>query len=106
MPELTYRAFGIKVGESWLDFPEFLKVCEELDIPTVPVLYRGPYSKEALLEYTDGKETVSGKASHIREGIVVYPITERGDRRIGRVVLKSVSGDYLTRKNKDATEFQ
>lgn len=102
----TYRAFGIKIGNFWLDFPEFLYVCKELDIPTVPVLYNGLYSKELMLAFTSGKEMVSGNEKHIREGIVIYPAQERYDRGIGRVVLKSVSAEYLTRKNKDATEFQ
>ncbi len=42
-------------------------------------------------------------ANHIREGIVMVPAVERRDARIGRVCLKSVSADYLTRKG--GTEF-
>ena len=48
--------------------------------------------------------TVLGSAAHIREGVVIRPRTERHDDRTGRVILKSVSGDYLTRKG-DTTEF-
>lgn len=69
----------------------------------VPVLYTGPYSKERLLELTNGKETLSGNEAHIREGVVVRPITERKGQRVNRVVLKSISEAYLLRKG--GTEF-
>ena len=71
------------------------------DIETVPVLYRGPFSEAAMREHTDG-HTAMG-ADHIREGIVMVPVQERTHPAIGRVCLKSVSGDYLTRKG--GTEY-
>lgn len=77
-----------------------------LGIDMVPVLYRGPFSKELMYQFTDGMETVSGKETHIREGIVVNPVDERYDLAIGRVILKSVSATYLLRKDKNATEYQ
>lgn len=72
-----------------------------LGLQHVPVLYSGPFSRDVLLALTDGSTTLG--AGHIREGVVVTPISERYDNRIGRVALKNVSGDYLTRKN--GTEF-
>ena len=77
---------------------EVKNICKELDIDTVPVLYSGPYSKEVVDELTNGKETVSGKELHMREGIVIRPFNERRDDDIGRVILKSVSDAYLLRK--------
>ena len=71
------------------------------DIETVPVLYRGPFSETVMREYTDGLTTLG--ADHIREGIVMVPTQERTHPAIGRVCLKSVSGDYLTRKG--GTEY-
>jgi RNA ligase (TIGR02306 family) len=70
----------------------------------VPVLYAGPFSDAVLAEHTDGA-TVLG-AGHVREGVVVRPSAERYDvdSNLGRVILKSVSGDYLTRKGQ-ATEL-
>jgi len=72
-------------------------------VSCVPELYKGPFSKEVLDEYTDGKETASGNEAHMREGIVIRPLTERRHDEIGRVMLKSVSEKYLLRKN--ATEY-
>lgn len=37
-------------------------------------------------------------ADHVREGCVVRPAAERRDDRAGRVVLKLIGRDYLTRK--------
>jgi RNA ligase (TIGR02306 family) len=70
----------------------------------VPVLYQGAFSDAALAEHTDGS-TVLG-AGHVREGVVVRAAAERYDidANLGRVILKSVSGDYLTRKGQ-ATEY-
>ncbi len=73
----------------------------QFNFETVPVLYRGPFSVAAMREHTDGKTAMG--ADHIREGIVMVPAVERTDPRSGRVCLKSVSADYLTRKN--GTEY-
>ncbi len=70
----------------------------------VPVLYRGPYSKQIVDELTDGNETVSGNSTNVREGIVITPTVERYDDEIGRVILKSVSEKYLLRKG-NTTEY-
>ena len=64
---------------------------------------QGAYSKTEVLSYNSGKETVSGQAMHIREGIVVRPIQERQHPELGRCILKSVSEEYLLRKG--GTEF-
>lgn len=95
---VDFRAFGLKVGSDYLGIKDFLLFCKENNIPHVPVLYQGPFSQEVLDKYTDGKEQVSGQELNIREGVVIYPTQERYSEEIGRVFLKNVSGDYLTRK--------
>ena len=71
-----------------------------MGIERVPVVYRGPYSREVMLEHTVGLEAVSGNGMHLREGIVIKPVKERRDdlSGLGRVMVKSVSDKYLTRK--------
>ena len=64
----------------------------------VPRLHVGPYTPEVLAELTDGKETVSGKSAHMREGVVIKSV-----RSEPRKVAKSVSEKYLLRKN--GTEY-
>jgi RNA ligase (TIGR02306 family) len=99
--------FDIYLGEAgkgkFANRQDLAMLAKELGLTRVPVLYSGPFSKEIMYEYTDGK-TIVGNGSHIREGVVVTPITERKDNLIGRVILKSVSGNYLTRMG-NATEF-
>ena len=75
--------------------------CEGLNIPRVPVLYKGPYSHDIVKQLTDGKSTYD--KNQIREGVVITPLIERENAEIGRVILKSVSEDYKLRKN--GTEF-
>lgn len=105
--EIAFRLFDIAYGERsdlrYMDAELVEKICKDYDLPITPVLYRGPFSKEILLKYTSGKESVSGRGVHIREGIVVKPLKERYDGKAGRVILKSVSDAYLLGDN---TEFQ
>ncbi len=104
---LGFRVFDIYVGRAgsgaYLSDDPLSAACERLGLGRVPVLYRGPFTREAMREHTDGKETITGKGLHIREGIVMRPQVERRDPLLGRVQLKSVSEKYLLRAN--ATEF-
>lgn len=114
--EIGFRVFDIFYrdsleGEGYLDCFGLSAVCLAVKLMLVPVLYIGPFSKEKVKEYTTGIESVSGTNSHMREGIVIKPISERFDEHLekhcgsGRVILKSVSEQYLLRKNKNATEY-
>lgn len=104
---LGFRVFDIYTG--WIGQGAFLGdaeldlACAALSLPRVPVLYRGPFSREVMRAHTDGKETVSGKGMHIREGVVIRPQVERTHDGLGRVQLKSVSEKYLLRAN--GTEY-
>ena len=60
----------------------------------VPVLAVRPYNEELVKTLVDGKSTVEG-TTHIREGIVIRPVTERYARNLGRVQLKIVSNSFL-----------
>ena len=97
--ELAFRAFDIKLGDKYLDYDLFKAMCNTVELETVPLIYRGEFSREKLLELTKGTETVSGKSLHIREGVVVKPVVEREDGKVGRLILKSVSDDYLMKTN-------
>ncbi len=70
---------------------------------SVPVVFRGTYGDliDNLPAYRDGKSLIDGIT--LREGIVVVPLYEDRDDRIGRKALKIVSPDYLLRKN--GTEY-
>jgi RNA ligase (TIGR02306 family) len=104
-----FRAFDFGAGfrnfEVFVDAPRRGAVAAELGLQAVPSLYQGPFSKEVLAEYTEGKETVSGAALHVREGVIVRPAKERREIRFGRAIVKSVSNGYLKRTGK-RTEYQ
>jgi RNA ligase (TIGR02306 family) len=87
----------------YLDHAELDAALTELGLPRVPVLAREPFDPARMQVLTDGRETLSGTGAHVREGVVVRPVRERRDDRIGRVQLKSVSAAYLLRKG--GTEF-
>lgn len=109
--KVEFRAFDLKVQKTpqqpsqYVDADLFDAMCKKHGIAQVPVLFQGLWKDIPLQQLTNGKETVSGKETGIREGVVIRTLKERTDPLIGRVVLKSVSDDYLTRKG-EATEYE
>lgn len=102
-----FRVFDVYFGNPgegvYLNYDAKKEFTELMGLKMVPELYRGPYSRSKMLEFTNGNETFSGREACIREGIIITPTVERGDYELGRVILKSVSDAYLGRKN--GTEF-
>lgn len=97
-----YRAFDIAVNGRYLDFDVKVELCERFGVEMVPVLYRGPFSLDVLRAHTDGNTTMcdskqAGKFKG-REGVVATPVKEQELARGGRMMIKSVSADYLARK--------
>lgn len=89
----------------WLDPGELTDVLAKVELPAVPRLYEGPYDEAALMELATGRETVSGKSEHLREGLVVRSATGRYSPVTGgRAIAKFVSPAYLTRKG--GTEYE
>lgn len=103
--ELGYAVFDVSAEIDgrvrWLDAAEVLG--EELAL--VPRLYAGPYDIATVLELASGRETVSGRGLHLREGVVIRSATERYSPVTGgRAIAKAVSPAYLTRKG--GTEYE
>ncbi|SEF13372.1 RNA ligase (ATP) [Streptomyces sp. Ag109_O5-10] len=102
---LGYAAFDVSAEcdgtVRWLDAARFLAG----ELPLVPRLFEGAYDIERVLEVASGRETVSGRGLHLREGVVIRPVVERYSAVTGgRAIAKAVSGAYLTRKG--GTEFE
>lgn len=97
----TFRVFDIWVDGQFLNYDELTRVTEAAELEMVPVVYIGPFSDDILQQNTKGLTFIN--KAHIREGVVVKPLVERTSEWIGRVILKSVSEDYLKRKN--GTEY-
>ncbi|XUL87102.1 RNA ligase (ATP) [Streptomyces galilaeus] len=102
---LGYAVFDVSAeidgSVRWLDAAELL----DGELPLVPRLYEGPYDIGQVLEVASGRETVSGRALHLREGVVIRPAAERYSPVTGgRAIAKAVSAAYLTRKG--GTEYE
>lgn len=81
--------------ESWFGMDKF-----------VPILYTGPLTEEVITSNTIGLSVLAegNGVYHLREGCVITPLVEMKDPVLGRVILKSINPDYLTRKK--GTEFK
>ncbi|MFI6492607.1 RNA ligase (ATP) [Streptomyces sp. NPDC050564] len=102
---IGYAVFDVSAeidGEvRWLDAAALL----DGELPLVPRLYEGPYDIGHVLEVASGRETVSGRELHLREGVVIRPAIERYSPVTGgRAIAKAVSPAYLTRKG--GTEYE
>lgn len=100
--EFSFAAFDLLVDGKFLDYDEFYNTCYTYGVNNVPVIYRGPYSIDAIKNVSKGSSVVGG--SHIREGVVVKPVYERVSPKVGRLILKYVSDDYLLGKHSDTNE--
>ncbi len=94
---LGFRAFDLLVDGKYLDTEAFFESCAAFGVETVPVLYRGPYDIGTIKVLSEGATTLG--AEHIREGVVVKPVRERTDPKVGRVCLKYIGDPYLFAKN-------
>ncbi|MFE9677952.1 RNA ligase (ATP) [Streptomyces sp. NPDC006259] len=102
---LGYAVFDVsaEIGGAvrWLDAESALGG----ELPLVPRLFEGPYDSARVLELAGGRETVSGRGLHLREGVVIRPAVERHSPVTGgRAIAKAVSAAYLTRKG--GTEYE
>lgn len=102
--EPAVRVYDISRDGRYVDWDELELRCLRHGVTTVPLLYRGPFSKAVLEQHTYGPTTVADPPAikakfKDREGCVVTPLQEQHNHFVGRVILKSVSADYLDRKN-------
>lgn len=87
---VIFDTFDLSAG-SYNDWDKIVAIAQQVGLPIVPVLYRGPWKGEELWLLAEGESTIAG---HVREGFVVKPLKERWDGLIGRVILKLVGEGY------------
>lgn len=98
--EVNIKVFDIynyQANNKFSNHEQFIDLVTAYNIPYVPILRVCPYKESELV--ADGMSKVE-YASNIQEGIVIKPIVERIDLRIGRVILKKVSNNYYMRNIK------
>lgn len=100
--KVGYKLFDIMIDGNFLSHDRLMHYCKEYGAETVPVVYRGPYSLEAIRKASEG-DSVYGK-QYIKEGVVVRPAEERTHPRVGRLIMKYLSDDYLLSKHPDSKD--
>ncbi|NDL58438.1 RNA ligase (ATP) [Phytoactinopolyspora mesophila] len=110
-PRPGYAVFDVRVETAamgwWLDPDELVSIMGEFEDPPplAPRLYAGPYDEDMLFALSNGSESISRTALHLREGLVARPVRERRSALTGgRAVAKFVSPAYLTREG--GTEYE
>jgi RNA ligase (TIGR02306 family) len=89
-----FMAFDILSPDGkWLDFPDFLALCRQFNVPTVPIIHEQiPFNFEEMVQMAEGNSVID--PGQIKEGIVLAPIKNRWDERLGRVKLKVINSAY------------
>jgi RNA ligase (TIGR02306 family) len=99
-----FRAFDLLIDGNYLDWQQFVDLCEAHGVATVPIVAAVPFSLAEVKRYSEGKTLLLNDQPHIREGVVVKPLHERNDPKLGRVILKYVSDTYLFGEKTDYTD--
>jgi RNA ligase (TIGR02306 family) len=95
--QLWFRAFDVLNGTEYLNAEDFMaRLAPEHRVPCLGIM---PFDFEKLQKLADGRSLVPG-ASNMREGIVIKPIKERQHWKLGRVMVKMVSNEYLEKSNR------
>ena len=91
---IRYAAFDIldTKSQKFLDYDDFLRLCGQYNVPTVPIICKTEYSFNKILELA---ETPNLLGPGISEGVVVRPFKERIEPHIGRCVFKLHSSAFL-----------
>jgi len=99
-----FRAFDLLIDGKYVDYEKFIEVCKKFEVNTVPILGIFPYSFEIVRNFSESIQK-SALAEHPIEGVVIKPLKEGNNLRIGRKILKYVNDSFLLDKNKsDFTE--
>lgn len=96
--DLAFRLFDIAYNINYVDDVVLQDWADHYEIPTVPPLYKGPFLWKTMEECATGSSVIPATATpHMREGIVIRPLTEARDLN-GRKIYKLINFDYLNRK--------
>ncbi len=100
----SFRAFDLAINGLYVDFDVTTELFKKFEVERAPILYRGEFNEALLDQYTCGPTTIceaesAGKFKG-REGIVITPVKEVVYSPLlgGRLIVKSLSVDYLARK--------
>lgn len=99
--ELFFAAFDAYIVEwgKFMDYDDLVALCDRLEIPRAPEVYRGKWqSLDHIKELSERKTAIGKDLNQIAEGVVVKLTKESWNQNFGRTILKLPSNSYLTRK--------
>lgn len=103
--DFRFRWFDMTYNANYISCPIKKDSFVMAKAEQVPVIYRGPFVMDKMIELASGFSTIDGKT--IREGIVITSNIEQecvtAKRVLKRKQFKLINPEYLTRKN--GTEF-
>lgn len=91
----AFNVFFIPTGE-YLNYHSFVAVCKAHNIPMVPIFndnFNLIDNIDELVELATGNSILN--ESKLREGIVIRPLIEQRDARLGRLSFKVINPEYL-----------
>lgn len=93
--------FELEVDSKPVEAAQFLALAKTHALPLVPVLaqdvvFRDWLGEKTLKQASDGQSQLAPK---LREGIVIKPMIEQRDEKLGRVMLKQRSPEYLAKSD-------
>jgi RNA ligase (TIGR02306 family) len=99
--ERHFRVFDISVDGRYMNCGRVALACLSRGVNVVPLLAIRDFTPEFIDKLTNGDTSLRcSRSFKSREGIVITPMIEQhSDVLNGRMILKSVSADYLDRKN-------
>ncbi len=95
-----YRVYDISIDGEYQNWADVKAYCDLYHIPTVPLLYEGPFTPDLIDKFIDGPTTIADPDDILckfkgREGIVITALEETlSDKLQGRLILKAVSAAY------------
>lgn len=99
LSEPRFIAFAARAQNgNWCNWSALRSSLMECGVPAVPDLYEGPFDIEAIKALAEQDSRV-GPPGHMMEGVVIVPMTERQDERVGRVALKHISQRFWLSDN-------
>lgn len=85
--------FDVNIDEWWLERENVLDIAEKLNVPTVPVMFKGTLLE--AIEYTkEGFASNIAEQDRQAEGLVLRPLIELKNRRGKRVITKIKLKDF------------
>ena len=94
--EQTFRAFALLRGSILTSWDELVEITESLEIPRVPVLFRGEFSNvKELNEFIQQAHREKSVLGPDREGVIVRTSGEFPLERLAQNVCKSVRADHV-----------